>query len=144
MLRSCLLITTTLLALTSIPVLADTPKSWTVDMTTVLTDENHHPIKDQLDRAEGDPACAKCHDLTLGDAISHSLFLVGGDEKDVTPEQKWSWAAYADRIREDKAAQITNTQGDLIYRRLGRLYGGIVLMRAMPLIDPNRKAPTVE
>lgn len=142
--RSLIAAAAMMLAYTPAIYAAEPPKSWTVDMTTVLTDESHRPIKDQLDRAPDDQSCAKCHDLTLGDAIAHALFFVGGDEKDVTPEQKWSWAAFAERIRDDKAAQITNTQGDLIYRRLGRLYGGIVLMRAMPLIDPNRKAPTVE
>lgn len=141
--RSCYLIAL-LAALSSSPALADPPKSWTVDMTTVLTDENHHPIKDQFDRTDADPSCAKCHDLTLGMAVAHSLFFIGGDEKDVTPEQKWSWAAFADKVREDSAAQITNGQGDLIYRRLGRLYNGVVLLRAMPLIDPNHKPPVLE
>jgi hypothetical protein len=132
-----------LLALTSVA-FAEEPKSWTVDMTTVLTDENHHPIKDQLDRTDSDPSCSKCHDLTLGKAVAHALFFVGGDEKDVTPEQKWAWAAFADKIRDEKTASINNSQGDLIYKRLGKLYNGVVLMRAMPLIDPNRKPPSID
>lgn len=127
------------LALLSSVALADEPpKSWTVDMTTVLTDENNRPIKDQLSEA------SKMTDLTLGHAVAHALFFVGGEEKDVTPEQKWSWAVLADRIKDDAHAQITNTQGDLIYRRMGKLYNGVVLMRAMPLIDPNRKPPAIE
>lgn len=121
------------------PVLADPPMSWTVDMTTVITDENHHPIKDQLDPGEG-----KNNDLTLGHAIAHALFFVNSDEKDVTPEQKWAWAVFADKIKDDAHAQLTNTQGDLIYKRLSKLYNGVVLMRAMPLVDPNRKPPVIE
>lgn len=132
-----------LLALTSVA-FADPPKSWTVDMTTVLTDENHRPIKDQIERVTSDTSCEKCPDLTLGRAVAHALFFVSGDEKDVTAEQKWAWAAFAEQIRDNKAAAITNTQGDLIYKRLGKLYNGVVLMRAMPLIDPNRKAPAIE
>lgn len=132
----------------------DAPKSWTVDMTTVLVDDNNEPIKDQFDHKYGlddrgqskdiDPTCAKCRDLTLGNAIAHSLFIVGSDEKDVTPEQKWAWSVYAEQIRNDKAASIDHVHGDLIYRRLGKMYSGLVLMRAMPLIDPNRKVPEIK
>jgi hypothetical protein len=122
----------------------EAPKSWTVDMTTVMLDDNGDPIKDQFDRKPDDPSCSKCRDLTLGNAIAHSLFIVGQDERDVTPEQKWAWAAYAEQIRTDKAASIDHAHGDLIYRRLGKMYSGLVLMRAMPLIDPNRKVPEIK
>lgn len=129
----------------SFPVFAqDASKSWTVDMTTPLLDENSKPIKDQFDRTTVDQACDKCSDLTLGVAIAHALFFVGPDEKDVTPEQKWGWAVFAEQNRANKSARIDAPHSDLIYKRLGKLYGGIILMRAMPLIDPNRPVPEIK
>src|ERR1700722_16463418 len=120
------------------------PKSWTVDMTTVMTDQDGAPIKDQFARTAEDPDCAKCKSLTLGEACAHALFYVGPDEKDVTAEQKWAWATFAERIRNDPKATLTAAEGDLIYRRLGKIFSGIVLMRAMPLIDPNRHPPEIK
>lgn len=135
MLRSCLI---AFALLYSPAIYADETKTWTtVDMTIVLTDENHRPIKDQLDGAT--PG-----DLTLGHAVAHALFFVSGDEKDVTPEQKWAWAVLADKIKDDPHAVLTNAEGALIYKRLGKLYNGVVLMRAMPLLDPNRKPPSID
>lgn len=136
MLRNCLIAFALLYA--PMTYAADAPKSWTVDMTTVLTDENNRPIKDEFDTAS--PAT----NLTLGHAIAHALFYVAADEKDVTSEQKWAWAIFAEKIRDDAKVQLTNTQGDLIYKRISKLYNGVVLMRAMPLIDPNRKPPAIE
>jgi|ERR1700723_1490597 len=122
---------------------AEAPKSWTVDMTTILMDEDGSPIKDTFDRKAGDDACAKCRDLTIGAAAAHALLIVGPDERDVTVEQKWSWAFLAERLRHDKAAKIDNATGDLLYRRIGKMYSGLVLLRIMPLLDPNKPVPTV-
>ena len=115
----------------------------TVDMTTELKDQDNQPIKDEFER-KGASDCSKCPDLTLGSAAAHALFFVGPDEKDVTPEQKWAWSAWAMEIRKNKAVKLTAPESDLLYKRLGKLYGGIVLMRAMPLIDPNRKPPEIK
>lgn len=115
-----------------------------VDMTTVLTDQDGKVIPDQFTKETDDPTCAKCAPLTLGNAVAHALFFVSSDEKDVTPEQKWAWSVFADRIRRDQHAALTAAESDLVYRRLGKMYGGIILMRAMPLIDPNRKPPEIK
>lgn len=114
-----------------------------VDMTTVLTDQDGAPIKDEFER-KGASDCSKCPDLTLGAASAHALFFVSQDEKDVSPEQKWAWSAWAMEIRKNKSVKLTAPESDLLYKRLGKLYGGIVLMRAMPLIDPNRKPPEIK
>jgi len=120
---------------------AEPPRN--VDMTTILTDENDQPIKDEFER-RGALDCSKCPDLTLGAAVTHALFFIGQDERDVTPEQKWAWAAWAMEIRKSNSVKLTNAEGDLLYKRLGKLYGGVVLMRAIPLIDPNRKPPEIK
>ncbi len=114
-----------------------------VDMTTVLLDQDNQPIKDEFER-KGASDCSKCPDLTLGAAAAHALFFIGQDEKDVTPEQKWGWSTWAMEIRKNTAVKLTAPESDLLYKRLGKLYGGIVLMRAMPLIDPNRKPPEIK
>ncbi len=115
----------------------------TIDMTVVLSDQDGKPIEDQFTRPEGDKDCSHCKPLTLGSAVAHSLFFVGADERDVTPEQKWAWAILADKVRNDKSTALTAAESDLIVRRLGKIYGGIVLMRAIPIIDPNRKPPEI-
>jgi hypothetical protein len=119
-------------------------KPRTVDMTTILHDDAGKPIDDQFTKSEGDKDCSHCKPLTLGNAVAHALFFVGGDEKDVTPEQKWSWATFADKVRNEKQAALTAAEADLVVKRLGKMYGGIVLMRAIPLIDPNRKPPEIK
>jgi hypothetical protein len=123
---------------------AEEPKPWTVDMTTVLTDENGAIVKDEWLRPRDEKDCSKCPDLTLGAAVAHALFYVSPDEHEVTGEQKWAWSALAVRIKSDSAAKLTHAEAALIYQRLGRLYSGIVLLRAMPLIDPNLDVPKIK
>jgi len=122
-------------------------KQWTVDMTTPLFDEAGVPIKDGFNRNptenKADPDCSNCPQLTVGDAVAHALFFIQQGES-VTPEQKWSWAILAEKVRKDKAAALNAAQADLIYKRLGILYSGAILMKAMPLIDPNRQPPEVK
>jgi hypothetical protein len=115
-----------------------------IDMTTVILDEKDKPIKDVIDKDPADTNCVKCLDLTVGHAIAHALFFVAADESGVTAEQKWSWAVLAERVRDDKAATLTAPQAALIEKRLGKLYGGLVMLRVMPMIEPNRKPPEIE
>jgi len=122
----------------------DAPKTWTVDMTAALLDQDGKPVEDQFTKPAEDKDCSRCQPLTLGNAAAHALFFVSGDEREVTPEQKWSWAVLAEQIRSDPKAALTAAQADLIYRRLGKMYGGLILLRAMPLIDPNRKPPEIK
>lgn len=123
---------------------AQEAKPWTVDMTAVLTDENGSVIKDEWLRPRDEKDCSKCPDLTLGAAVAHALFYVAPEERDVTGEQKWAWSALAVRIKTDPTAKLTHAEAALIYQRLGRLYSGVVLLRAMPLIDPNLEVPKVK
>jgi hypothetical protein len=114
-----------------------------VDMTTVLIDQDGKVIKDQYVRDADDVNCDRCPPFTLGAACAHALFLVSADEKDVTAEQKWAWAKFADDIRNKSDVKLNSAQVDLLVKRLGKFYGGVILMRAIPLIDPNRKPPEI-
>jgi hypothetical protein len=123
---------------------AEELKPWTVDMTTVMTDENGAAIKDEWTRGT-DKDCSHCPSLTLGAAVSHALCNTLPDERnDVPGDQKWAWCAVGARVRSDPSAKLTGAETDLIYRRLSKMYSGIVLLKAMPLIDPNHKVPEIK
>ena len=122
---------------------ADAGEPAGIDMTTVLADENGHPAKDVLDQAKDDPDCAHCAVLTLGRACAHALFASFPDEQ-ITPDQKWARAVLAQRIRADKSAHLDADETAVIKQALGRAYGGIVLLQAYPLLDPNAKPPAVK
>lgn len=112
----------------------------TIDMTAALLDENDKPIPDQagIQRVE---ELAAAPALTLGRAVMHALFATLPEERDVSPEEKWARAALAMQIRDDPAAELTAEQIAKIKRLLGRIYGGLIIMRAFPLLDPNAKVP---
>lgn len=112
----------------------------TIDMTAVLLDVDDRPIVDQagIQRIED---MAGAPPLTLGRAVMHALFSAPPEERDVLPEEKWARAALAMQIRDDPAAELTAEQIAKIKRLLGRLYGGLIIMRAFPLLDPNVKVP---
>jgi hypothetical protein len=121
-----------------------------VDMTTVLMGEDGRPARDVFAKdpvAKGqedpDPRCEKCPALRLGVAVSHALFASFPEDHD-TPDQKWARAVLAQRVSEEKAAQLTAEEVAVIKRQLGKAYGGIVLMQAFPLLDPNSKPPEVK
>ena len=113
-----------------------------IDMTVVLKDEYGNPMKDIFTRDGED--LSSCKELTLGDACAHALHSVSPEEREVTWEQKWSWSTLAERVRKDSKASLNAAEIRLITRRLGKLYGGLILMQAIPLLDPNAKPPLVE
>lgn len=127
--------------------LAAEDKVHTVDMTVLLVDEHGKPAKDVLARDPSDSDCSKCPTLTLGRAVAHSLFLSGGQEQGretVSAEQKWARAVLAERVKEDKAARLTADEVSVIKRQLATVYGGVILMQAYPILDPNSKPPAVK
>lgn len=113
----------------------------TVDMTTVLRDENGHPAKDALDCTDG-----KCPVLTLGRAASHALFArLPEDEKDPAQgDHAWARGVLAQRIRDDKAAKLSAEEISVIKQRLGEAYGAVIIMQAYPMIDPGAPVPALK
>lgn len=123
-------------------VMAQSP--FTVDMTAVLKDWSGNPIKDAFQQTGDDIACAKCDDLTLGGAVVHALMLTLQADRDIDGAQRWAWGQIAQRVHEDKAAQLSGKEQTLIGDRILKVYanipqGGVVMGAAMPLVDPNRK-----
>lgn len=130
------------------------PPAWAdayvVDMTNVLMGEDGRPARDVFAKgpvAQGkedpDPTCEKCPVLSLGLAVSHALFATFSQDSD-TPDQKWARAVLAQRIKSEKAAQLSAEEISVIKRQLGKTYGGVVLMQAFPMLDPNAKPPEVK
>jgi hypothetical protein len=115
-----------------------------VDMTAVLHDESGRPARDVLARLPGDADCAHCPVLTLGRAAAHALFAAFPDERELPADQKWARAVLAARIENDTAARLDAEEIAVIKRLLGKAYGGVVLMQAYPLLDPNARPPAVK
>lgn len=115
----------------------------TIDMQAILTDENDKPIVDQtgIQRVED---LAGAPPLTLGRAVMHALFATLPEERDLPAEEKWARAALAMKVRDDPAVELTVEQVAKIKKLLGRLYGGLIIMRAFPLLDPNEKVPELK
>lgn len=116
---------------------------YTVNMTQILVDENNQPIKDQFMQGADDPQCLKCKPLTLGAAIAHALFAAMPSEKDVTGEQKFARGMLALRIENDPAAKLTASEVTVIKDLVGKLYGGILVTRIYPVLDPNAGPPPI-
>ena len=139
------------LLLIAVPALAQrvpAPTPATVDMTTVLLSDEGAPIKDAYERktaeAQADPDCDKCPPLTLGHAAAHALFTSFRDEDTLSPEQRWARGALAERIKNEKAAELSSEEVSVIKRLIGKLYGPLIIMRAFPLLDPNAKPERVK
>lgn len=132
------------LGLILLPLAAAAGGERTIDMTVALHDEFGRPAKDTLAAAKDDPDCARCPPLTLGRACAHALFAAYPDERELPADQKWARAVLAQRIENDKAARLDAEEIAAIKRLLGKAYGGVVLLQAYPLLDPNATPPAVE
>ena len=132
--------------LAGFPAQAGEGKRHAVDMTAVMLDDNGRPAADfsaREEKDEADPLCRKCPRLTLGRAVAQALFAAFPEDRD-TAEQKWARAALAQRVRNDPAAVLTAEEIAVVKKQLGKAFGGVLLMQAYPLLDPNAKAPEVK
>lgn len=113
---------------------ADPPR--TIDMTTVLTDQKGRPIPDATMATAEDPACGKCGPLTLGAAVATALLTDRKDEPNLSSLDKAKRATLALRVVDNKAATLTAKEtADIV--RLMNIWGSIVVVRALPVLDPN-------
>lgn len=106
-----------------------------IDFTAVLKDLDNKPIRDELAMVTNG---GKPVDLTLGRAASAALFA--GSQGDVSGEDKFKWASLAVEIRDAKAATLSLEDLALIKTKIGILYGGLVVLRAWPLLDEKLTA----
>jgi hypothetical protein len=114
----------------------DPPAPRTIDMTAVLVDQKGKPIPDPTMATPDDPACAKCTPLTLGAAVATALLTERKDEQGLSTLDKAKRATLALRLLDSKAATLTAKEtADIV--RLMNVWGGIVVVRALPILDPN-------
>lgn len=139
-----------LLMLAATPAIAEDAAKRTIDMTHVMLDEQGKPAPDIMFKEpvspgtpDPDPACSKCPRLTLGHAIAHALFATF-PQNPATPDQKWARAVLAERIKDDPHAALTAEEVTVIKKQMGEAYGGILLVQAFPMIDPNAKVPDIK
>jgi hypothetical protein len=126
--------------------LADTAPN-VIDMTAVLTSDDGQPIPDISDMTPEDPGCKKCRPLTLGLAAYHGLLAVTATEQHdglPTPEDKWGRGALAVRVKTDPHATLSVEEIALIKARIGIIYGGMVILKAYPLLDPAAVPPKIK
>jgi hypothetical protein len=124
---------------------AEPPTSRTIDMTTVLPDGHGQPIKDIATQTADDPTCSKCQPLTLGRAAYNALNFTFQDERAIDPLVKAWRAGLAMRVLDAKAFVATPHERDAMTTTIGKLYalfpgGGVVILDALPLIDPDEAA----
>lgn len=131
MIRSIVLVTILLAPLT---VRAADPR--TIDMTQVLTDQYGKPIPDATKVTPEDPTCAKCPPLTLGTAVATALLAEHKEEANLSSLDKAKRATLGLRLLDNKAA-ILNAKETADTIRLLNVWGSIVVVRAVPLLDPN-------
>ena len=117
--------------------------SHVVDMTKPLVDEKGKAIPDATQAEKDDPSCAHCPVFTVGAAIARALNTQFPDEQ-ISGDQKWSRAVLADRIKNDKRAQLTVKEAQVIETVIGKAYSGLVIKQIVPLIDPNHKPPEIQ
>jgi hypothetical protein len=144
MLRACLLM---MFMMAVVPASLAATEPNVIDMTTVVTSDDGQPIPDISDMTPEDPGCKKCRPLTLGLAAYHALAAVTANEQRdglPTTEEKWQRAALAVRVKTDQHATLSVEEIALIKARIGIIYGGIVILRAFPLLDPTAVPPKIK
>jgi hypothetical protein len=155
-------------SLLALPALAAEIPVHTVDMSAVLNGPDGVPLKDGANNTElardekgapkpveggylkADPECAKCPVLTLGRAVANALMAPDRD----APDQMWPRGELAARIRplgkdgerhDDPAATPSAKETEVMIKLLKKTYPSpVVLMQAIPRLDPNAKAPDLQ
>lgn len=117
-----------------------------IDFSTILLDADNEPILDAPSAplgANGLPDISQAPILTLGRASAGALFTNFPDERDLPADEKCARAALALRVRQAKEIELSPEEASAIKRLLGKAFGGIVLLRAFPLLDPTYTPPRV-
>jgi hypothetical protein len=105
-----------------------------IDMTVVLMDLHGKPLMEQAATAE-DPKCEKCTPLTLGSAVSAALLTPRREDQGGSGFDAGKRLWLAEHLQNNKAATLTQAQGDMIVSRAGSL-PPIIAGRLVQLIDP--------
>jgi hypothetical protein len=126
--------------------LAEAPKPYTIDMTTVLKDLKGAPIPDSSQAVsvpgpDGKPTmdCSKCGPLTLGDVVASALLMDRRDEPNLSTIDKAKRGYLAEKILGNKAVTLTGPQVTEIEKLLSA-WPPLIVNDALPLIDPAEAA----
>jgi hypothetical protein len=125
------------------------------DYSAVLTDLRGDPIVDEFTHGPRDPetgkfvparACTKieyakdpsnCEALTLGGAAANALLVNDPDNPNLDEKEKRRRGNLADRLFRGGNIDLDPKDVVLIQRMISKVYGNLVIMRALPLLDPN-------
>jgi hypothetical protein len=110
-------------------------------MTAALHDETGKPLRDGAAATKDDPNCEHCPAMTVGHLIAKALSV---PDKDVPPDELWARGALAARLREDRAATLTNDEIGAIKKAVGKNFPSpVIIMQLWPVIDPTAKPAAV-
>lgn len=131
-----------------------TSSVYAADYSTVLIDLRGDPIPDEMMRGPRDPETGKftpargclmaeyksnpslCDVLTLGGAAANALLANDPDNTNLDEKEKRRRGILADRLYHGGKIDLGVEDIVLIKRLITKMYGNLVVMRAMPLLDP--------
>ncbi len=131
-----------------------TSSAYAVDFSLVLLDLRGDPILDESVHGPRDPvtkqftgprACTmdeykakpnECDALTLGAAAANALLWNDPDDSKIDEKEKRRRGNLADRVYHGGKFDLGVDDLALIKRLLSKLYGNLVVSRAIPLLDP--------
>jgi hypothetical protein len=116
----------------------------TVDMTVALKDERGAALTDCAQYTADGKTCERMAPVTLGAAISHTLFAQFQDERDLSGDQRWARGELAMRIAHATTMQLTAEEVVTIKRCVGKAYPPLVVVQIYPAIDPNAEPPKLQ
>ena len=114
-----------------------------IDFTTVLNDQDGHPLEECIEPmanpplAPVDKACTKKQDITLGIVSTRALLT---PEQNLQPEDSQKRGQLALSVYRSAGAQLTAEEVALIKKRIAAVYGPLIVARAFPLLDPATAA----
>ena len=128
--------------------------AYAADYSTVLVDLRGDPIPDETVRGvrsedgrfSGPRPCTmqeyktlpgNCDVLTLGAAAANALLMNDPDNTNLDEKEKRRRGMLADRLYHGGKIDLGLEELVLVKRLITKLYGNLVVMRALPLLDPT-------
>jgi hypothetical protein len=114
------------------------PAAPTINMATVLHDEDGKPVQDCDPNAVKPDPPKDCEPLTLGRAAAHALFFGRyPGEEGLSGDAKWARGALAIRIRDTPSVSLSEPEIAVIEKCIGRFYAPGIIAQAFPLLNPK-------
>jgi hypothetical protein len=110
-----------------------------IDFTAVITDIDDAPLVECSDPATipaTDPACKAKKTVTLGLVAMRALIT---PEQGVSPEDNLMRGQLAISVAHSNGAELKAEEVALIKKRIGTVYGPLIVARTFPMLDPAAK-----